>query len=93
MENSQAISKLHDIVERTSNDVKMLIKHFHMVQTQIDQLTKVQQDLLVNASREKEKHVYEVTTRGGVSTHDGEDSCNFDVQNLFGDVLMMSFPL
>ena len=70
MENSQAIIKSYDVVERTSNDVKMLIKHFHMVQTQIDQLTKVQQDLLVNASREKEKHVYEVTTRGGVSTQD-----------------------
>ena len=40
-----------------------------MVQTQIDQLTKVQQDLLLNASREKEKHVCEVTTRG-VSTQD-----------------------
>jgi len=68
MENSQAISKLHDIVERTSNDVKMLVKHFHMVQTQIDQLTKVQNDLLKNTS--KEKHAYEVTTRGGVSTQD-----------------------
>ena len=70
MENSQAINKLYDVLERTSNDVKMLIKHFHMVQTQIDQHTKVQQDLLLNASREKEKHVYEVTTRGGVSTQD-----------------------
>ena len=66
MENSQAINKLYDVVERTSNDVKMLIKHFH----QIDQLTKVQQDLLVNASREKEKHVCEVTTRGGVFYQD-----------------------
>ena len=45
MENSQAISKLHDIVEITSNNVKMIIKHFHMVQTKIDQLTKAQQDL------------------------------------------------
>ena len=70
MENSQAINKLYDVVERTSNYVKMLIKHFHLVHTQIDQLTKVQQDLLVNASREKEKHVYEATTRGGVSTQD-----------------------
>ena len=68
MENSQAISELHDIVERTSNDVKMLVKHFQMVQTQIDQLTKVQNDLLKNNS--KEKHAYEVTTRGGVSTQD-----------------------
>jgi hypothetical protein len=39
-------------VERTANDVKILVKHFQMVQTQIDQLTKVQKDLLVNAARE-----------------------------------------
>ena len=70
LENSQAISKSHDIVERTSNDVKMFIKHVHMVQTQINQLTKVQKDLLVNASKEKEKHVCEVTTRAGISTQD-----------------------
>jgi hypothetical protein len=47
-------------VERTSNDVKMLVKHFQMVQTPIDQLTKVQKDLLVNASREK--HACEIST-------------------------------
>jgi hypothetical protein len=51
LENSRA--KLQDIVERTSNNVKMLVKHYQMVQTQIDQLTKVQKDLLVNAAREK----------------------------------------
>ena len=68
MENSRAINNLHGIVERTSNDIKMLVKHFHMVQTQIDQLTKVQKDLLVNASREK--HAYEIRTRSGVSTQD-----------------------
>src|SRR4051794_20285924 len=56
-ENARAISNLHDIVERTSNDVKMLVKHFQMVQTQIYQLTKVQKDLLVNTSRVK--HAYE----------------------------------
>ena len=67
-ENSRAISDLHDVVERTSNDVKMLIKHFQMVQTQIDQLTKVQKDLLVNASREK--HAYEIRTRSASSTQD-----------------------
>ncbi|KAK1645487.1 hypothetical protein QYE76_063292 [Lolium multiflorum] len=68
MENSRAISELHGIVERTSNDVKILVKHFQMVQTQIDQLTKVQNDLLGNNS--KEKHACEVTTRGGASTQD-----------------------
>jgi hypothetical protein len=68
LENSRAIKKLQDIVERTSNDVKMLFKHFQMFQTQIDQLTKVQKDLLVNASREK--LACEISTRSGVSTQD-----------------------
>src|SRR3954462_13302260 len=67
-ENARAISILRDIVKRTSNDVKMLVKHFQMVQTQIDQLSKVQKDLLVNASREK--HAYEIRTRSGVTTQD-----------------------
>jgi hypothetical protein len=39
-----------------------------MVQTQIDQLTKVQKDLLVNASREKQ--ACEIHTRGGATTQD-----------------------
>jgi hypothetical protein len=64
LENSRAINKLQDIVERTSSDVKILVKYFQMVQTQIDQLTKVQKDLLVNAIREKQ--VCEIRTRGGV---------------------------
>jgi hypothetical protein len=68
LENSRSINKLHDIVERTSNDVKMLAKHFQMVQTQIDQLTKMQKDLLVNASREK--HACEISTTSGASTQD-----------------------
>jgi hypothetical protein len=68
LENSRAINKLQDIVERTANDVKILVKHFQMVQTQIDQLTKVQKDLLVNASREKQ--ACEIHTRGGATTQD-----------------------
>jgi hypothetical protein len=46
----------------------MLAKHFQMVQTQIDQLTKVQKDLLVNAAREKQ--ACEIRTRGGATTQD-----------------------
>src|SRR3954454_2046385 len=67
-ENARAISILRDIVERTSNDVKMLVKHFQMVQTQIYQLSKVQKDLLVNASRKK--HAYEITTKSATATQD-----------------------
>jgi hypothetical protein len=68
LENSRPINMLQDIVERTSNDVKILVKHFQMVQTQIDQLTKVQKDLLVNAAREKQ--ACEISTRGGATTQD-----------------------
>jgi hypothetical protein len=39
-----------------------------MVQTQIDQLTKVQKDLLVNAAREKQ--ACEIHTRSGAATQD-----------------------
>jgi hypothetical protein len=39
-----------------------------MVQTQIDQLTKVQKDLLVNAAREKQ--ACEIRTRGCATTQD-----------------------
>jgi hypothetical protein len=46
----------------------MLVKHLQMVQTQIDQLTKVQKDLLVNTSRET--HACEISTRSGASTQD-----------------------
>ena len=35
MENTRDIVELKDIAERTSNDVKMLVKHFQMVQTKI----------------------------------------------------------
>src|SRR3954469_21363685 len=68
LENSRAIHELKDIVERTSNDIKMLCKHFQMVQTQLDQLAKVQKDMLVNASGNK--HAYGIKTRSGAATQD-----------------------
>ena len=39
-----------------------------MVQTQIDQLAKVQNDMLVNASGDK--HAYGIRTRSGIATQD-----------------------
>src|SRR3954466_5283910 len=39
-----------------------------MVQTQIDQLTKVQKDILVNTSGDK--HAYGIRTRSGIATQD-----------------------
>src|SRR3954462_11614755 len=46
----------------------MLCKHFQMVQTQLDQLAKVQKDMLVNASGDI--HAYGIRTRGGIATQD-----------------------
>src|SRR3954464_13908776 len=66
LENSRAINELKDIVERTSNDIKILCKHFKMVQTQLDQLAKVQKDMLVNASGDK--HAYGIRTTSGIAT-------------------------
>jgi hypothetical protein len=66
LKTSRTINELQDIVERTANDVKILVKHFQMFQTQIDQLTKVQKDLLVNATREKQ--ACEIRTRSGTAT-------------------------
>ena len=40
------VKNLHDVLERTANDVKGLTKHFTMVQTQLEQIAKVQKDLL-----------------------------------------------
>src|SRR3954469_5148828 len=68
LENSRAINELKDIMERTSNDIKMLCKHFQMVQTQLDQVAKVQNDMLVNASGNK--HAYRIRTRSGIATQD-----------------------
>src|SRR4051812_2956453 len=68
LENSRAIHELKYIVERTSNDIKMLCKHFQMVQTQLDQLAKVQKDMLVDASGNK--HAYGIRNRSGIATQD-----------------------
>src|SRR3954468_14567893 len=46
----------------------MLCKHFQMVQTQLDQLAKVQKYMLVNASGDK--HAYGIRTRSGIATQD-----------------------
>src|SRR3954463_3790814 len=46
----------------------MLCKHFQMVQTQLDQLSKVQKDMLVDASGDK--HAYGTRTRSGKATQD-----------------------
>src|SRR4051812_14269512 len=46
----------------------MLCKQFQMVQIQLDQLAKVQKNMLVNASGDK--HAYGIKTRSGAATQD-----------------------
>ena len=54
-DNSLVIKNLLDVLGKTVNDVRGLVKHFHMVQTQLAQITKVQIDLLANMSNPTKK--------------------------------------
>src|SRR4051812_31164580 len=47
-DNSLGIKSFLDVLGRTVNDVKGLVKHFHMVQTQLEKISNVQKYLLAN---------------------------------------------
>ena len=68
--NSIAIKNLHDVLEKIANDVRGLVKNFHMVQTQLEQITKVQIVFLANMSNPAERKTYGIQTRGGTLTQD-----------------------
>ena len=59
LENSRIISNLQDVLVRTVNDIKGLVKHLSMVKTQMDQITKVQKDLLAKNSNSNGKMLLE----------------------------------
>ena len=61
---------MHDVLERTANDFKGLTKHLTMVQTQLEQITKVQKDLLAETSKKNDNPICGVITRGGTATQD-----------------------
>src|SRR3954468_15373205 len=63
-DNSLAIKSLLDVLGRTANDVKCLVKHFHMVQTQVEQISNVQKDLLANNVKQDDIQAYGIKTRG-----------------------------
>ena len=69
-ENSLAIKILLDVLVRTINFVKGLVNNFHMVQTQLEQISKVQKDLLANNSQLVDTQAYGIKTRGGTLTQD-----------------------
>ena len=45
-----------------------LVKHFHMVQTQLEQITKVQKDLLADIPTQGNRQTCGVIIRGGTTT-------------------------
>src|SRR3954467_15159768 len=69
-DNTLAIKSFLDFLGRTVNDVKCLVKNFHMVQTQLEQISNVQKDLLANNVKQENLQTYGIKTRGGTHTHD-----------------------
>src|SRR4051812_11834019 len=69
-DNSLAIKSLLDVLVRTVNDVKGLVKHFHMVQTQLEEIYNVQKDLLASNAKQDDIQAFGIKTRGGAHTQD-----------------------
>src|SRR3954464_6468519 len=69
-DNTLAIKSLLDVLGRTINDVKCLAKHFHMVQTQLEQISNVPKYLLANNAKQDNLQAYGIKTRGGTHTQD-----------------------
>src|ERR1041384_4869496 len=69
-DNSLGIKSLLDVLGRTVNDVKGLVKHFHMVQTQLEQISNVQKDLRAKNAKQDDMQAYGIKTRGGTHTED-----------------------
>ena len=69
-DNTLAIKSLIDVLGRTVNVVKYLVKHFHMVQTQLEQISNVQIDLLANNAKKDNLQAYGIKTRGGTHNQD-----------------------
>src|SRR3954462_5628846 len=69
-DNSLAIKSLLDVLGRTVNDVQCLVKHFHMVQTQLEQISDVQKYLLAKNAKQDDMQDFGIKTRGGTHTQD-----------------------
>lgn len=69
-DNFHAIKSVLDVLSRTINDVKGLVKHFHMVQTQLEQISNMQKYLLANNAKQVDTQAYGIKTRGGTHTQD-----------------------
>src|SRR3954463_1526702 len=68
-DNTLVIKSLLDVLGRTVNDVKCLVKNFHMVQTQLEQISNVQKDLLSNNAKQ-DIHAYGIKRQARRHTQD-----------------------
>ena len=68
--NAIMIERLSDLMFRTANDVKCLSKHASMVQTQLEQIAKSQNDLLDEMNNNMNDHAIRLVTRGGRMTQE-----------------------
>jgi archaellum component FlaC len=68
--NAIMIDHLSDLMFRIANDVKGLGKHASMVQTQLEQVAKAQNDLLNEMNNKMNGHAVRVMTRGGRMTQE-----------------------
>src|SRR3954468_20803799 len=69
-DNTLAIKSCIDVLGRTVNDVKCLVKNFHMVQTHLEQISNVQKDFLANNAKQEKLQAFGIMTRGGTYTQD-----------------------
>ena len=69
-QNATIIERLNDVLGRISNDLKGLCKHFSMVQTQLEQVSRSKRDFFRDMSKQHNKHAYGIGTRGGKFTQD-----------------------
>ena len=68
--NSDMIARLSDLLFRISNDVRGVVKHASMVQTQLEQVAKSQRELLDEMNNNIHDFAVRVATRGGKMTQE-----------------------
>ena len=68
--NSDMIARLSDLLFRISNDVRVVRKHASVVQTQLEQVSKSQIELLDEMNHNKNDFAVRVATRGGKMTQE-----------------------
>ena len=64
------IGHLSDYMSRVKGELKLASKHASMVTTQVEQVLKAQNDLLIESNNKKDDNAIRVVTRGGKMTQE-----------------------